>query len=378
MVMKKWLSILMAVLMLTMTAGCSQSEQGSGEAVPPADSSKDSTPAGENGELEKLTISVHPSGHGLPAYIASEKGWFEENGLDVEMLVYISAAPQMEAYTAGAWELGTTGFGGIVLGVAKNDLQIIGASIDDADIMAYWAREDSPIALAGKGHIPAYPEIYGTSEEWRGKEVLFMQGTTMEVLLSATLDALELTNDDIIRTNMDKAAAFTAFSSGSADLVQADASFYFNALNEGWVPVSTSRAMDLFMPSALIASDSIIKEKPEVVQKWLDAYMRAVDWIKENPEEAAEMFAEFCEENGVATTEENALNFVNMQVVNIPDVAEQMELFAKAEGSDATNWQLSLGKLMDYYSKAGSYTEEDKELLLKLENYNSTFMGNVG
>lgn len=353
----KWVALALAAMMLLCAVGSAGAEASGG--------------------LEPLTISVHPSGHGLPAYIALEKGWFEEAGLDVEMLVYISAAPQMEAYNAGAWELGTTGFGGIVLGVAKNDFQIIGASIDDADLMGYWVREDNPIAVSGKGHVDGYPELYGTPDDWRGQEVLFMQGTTMEVLLAATLDALGLAPEDVVRTNMDKATAFTAFSAGSGDIVTGDASFYFSALNNGWIPVTTARDMDMFMPAALIANETVINERPEVVQKWLDAYMRSVAWIKENPDEAATMFYDFCEENGVATTEENAQNFVKMQVANIPGKAEQMELFGADGSGDGSVWQVSMAELMDYYVQMGGYTEEDKELLLADDNYNDTFMDAV-
>ena len=41
---------------------------------------------------DSITISVHPSGHGLPAYVAEQNGYYEEEGLNVETLVYWSAA----------------------------------------------------------------------------------------------------------------------------------------------------------------------------------------------------------------------------------------------------------------------------------------------
>lgn len=322
-------------------------------------------------EPEKLTISVHPSGHGLPAYIAEEKGWFDEAGLDVEMLVYISAPPQIEAYSSGAWEIGTTGFGGIILGVAKNDLKVIGVSIDDATVMGLWAKNDSDLVKAG---VSADTGIYGTAAEWKGKEILLAQGTITDVLLTATLEKLGLKDGEIVRTNMEASTAYTAFNSGSGDMVQANASFYFNALHEDWTPVTTGEAMKLFMPSAIIASDKIIQERPKVVEGFTSVYMKATEWIRENPEEAARMFVDFCDENGVATEYDNALQFISMQIVKIPDVQGQLDLFAKAESDKGTKLQESLGHLMDYYITMGNYTEDDKALLLKDDNYISTFM----
>ena len=123
--------LLVLVLSLGSLSGCS----GGKEAEEPG-SEGEETAAQETGEMEQITVSVHPSGHGLPAYIADQMGFYEEEGLDVETLVYIGAPPQMEAYEAGAWDIGTTGFGGIILGVAKSSMQIIGSRGKTA--ISYW------------------------------------------------------------------------------------------------------------------------------------------------------------------------------------------------------------------------------------------------
>ena len=121
--MKKMMALVLTAAMITGMTACSKapeekkSEPAAQTQTEAREEEKTEAATEPAGEPEKLTISVHPSGHGLPAYIAQEKGWFEEEGLDVETLVYISAPPQMEAYASGAWEIGTTGFGGIILGV---------------------------------------------------------------------------------------------------------------------------------------------------------------------------------------------------------------------------------------------------------------------
>ena len=84
---KRILSMLLAVAMVLSMTACSGGNKD-----------KD---AGK-GEENSITISVHPSGHGLPAYVAEQNGYYEEEGLDVETLVYIGAPPQMEAYQTGA------------------------------------------------------------------------------------------------------------------------------------------------------------------------------------------------------------------------------------------------------------------------------------
>jgi len=354
---KRILSLVMVAVVMTGLMACS-----SGEKQPEAKQSE---------VREKLTISIHPSGHGFPAYIAEKNGYYEEEGLDVETLVYIGAPPQMEAYQAGAWDIGTTGFGGIVLGVAKKDLKIIGLAIADGALMGLWAREDHEIVKAG------YDEdtgCYGTAEEWKGAEVLYTQGTITDILLISTLNKLGLSVSDVVRTNMDSSPAFTAFRAGNGDIVQANASFYLNAEAEGWVPITTGVTQEIFLPSVITASDKILKERPEVAEKWLRAYMKAVAWIKENQEEGAKIFVEFCEENGVATNETNALKFMDLQITKILPPEEQVEYFKLSEDGKRTVLQNSIAEIMDIYITMGNYTEDDKEALMQADNYDSRLM----
>ena len=377
--MKKALAILLAMLMmLSMLTACAGQDTANAPAktddsVNSADTSADK-PADNseaNADLEAITVSVHPSGHGLPAYVAEQLGYYTEEGLDVTTRVYIGAPPQMEAYEAGAWDIGTTGFGGIVLGVAKSTLKVVGVTIDDGLVMGLWARSDSDLANAGYNEETG---CYGTADDWRGKEILYTQGTITDIMLTATLEKLGLTADEVVRTNMDSSPAFTAFKAGSGDMVQANSAFYFNAQNEGWVPVTTGTSQNIYMPSVIVASDKIIESNPEVVEKWVRAYMKGVEWIKANPEEAAKMFVEFCDENGVATDETNALDFVNAQVINIPGVDEQLSYFATAEDGNGTVLQEALAHCMNTYVSMGNYTQQDADALMLDENYDSSFM----
>lgn len=357
--MKKLLAMLLTLSMVLSMTACSQTDEQTG------------TQTGES-ELQKLTISTHPSGHGLPVYVAQQQGWFEEEGLDVETLVYIAAAPQMEAYATGAWDIGTTGFGGIVLGTTQNDLKVVGVSVDDACVMGFWAKEDSPIAQAG---VNSETGFYGTADDWAGKETLLAKGTVSEILLSVGLSKLGLSGDDVTMMNMDASTAITAFKSNSGDLTQGDSAFYFNAEQEGWTSVLTGPSVDLYIPAAIMASDSILEESPETVEKWIRAYMKGVEYIIENPEEAAQMMVEFCEANGVATTLENSTRFVEMQYAEIPNAAEQVELFDTSSGE--SQLQNQLGLLMDEFISMGGYTEEVKESMLDSSNFISDYMDAV-
>lgn len=384
--MKKALSVLLALSLLLALAACgssttttsaltaSASTDRNETAPPPVESAAVEDPAA----LMDVRLSTHASAHGFPVYVAQEFGYFEEEGLNVtDLLVYISAPPQFEAYEAGAWDIGTTGFGGIVLGAAKSDTDIIGVSIDDAQLMSFFVREDSAIAVAGKSNLDGYPEVYGTADAWKNIEILLVKGTTMELLLNATLSLFDLSIDDVTLTNMDKSTAFTAFKAGSGDVVQGDASFYFSCMDEGWLPAVSASDTNMYCPAVIVAKESFAEENPEIVTAFLAAYMKAVEWIRANQSEAVTMMVDFLEENGVATTEENAGKFIAMQIAMIPTVEEQIDLFSKTENG-GTKLQNYIAALMNYYVTIGNYTQEDADALMLDENYDCSYLEAIG
>ena len=154
--LKRFLCVLLVAMMALSLASCGKKEE-------------------ESGELKKLSISHHPVLSGLPAYVALQKGFFEEEGLDVDMTVYISGASQMEALPSGSWSCGGAGATAGCLGTIGYGLSLLGFVGWDGPIDIF-VREDSDIYQAGQGHVEGYPEIYGTAENWKGKEFLLPNG----------------------------------------------------------------------------------------------------------------------------------------------------------------------------------------------------------
>ena len=93
---KRWIAAVAAgTLVLSMTA-CSGQK-------------KENTDEGE----KTLNVGTQANYIGAPAYYAMEKGYFEDAGLDVNLIIFDSGAPVNEALAAGEIDVGQSGFASI-------------------------------------------------------------------------------------------------------------------------------------------------------------------------------------------------------------------------------------------------------------------------
>lgn len=92
-----------------------------------------------------LTVSgIGGSLNWLPVYIAQQEGWFEEENLEIEEVLFTNGPVQMESLSSDGWDIGCTGVGGVIAGVLGYDAKILGASNTDDGTQYVFARSDAP------------------------------------------------------------------------------------------------------------------------------------------------------------------------------------------------------------------------------------------
>ena len=366
--LKKALSVLFAAIMILSLAACGGNSTNSQPSQPGTSTADDS--GSTQKELKKLSISHHPVLSGLPAYVALQKGFFEEEGLDVDMTVYISGASQMEALPSGSWARGGAGATAGCLGTIGYGLSLLGYVGWDGPIDIF-VREDSDIYQAGQGHIDGYPEIYGTPETWKGKNILLPRGTTAHLALLATLDDMGLTEDDITITHMEVPAAQNAFLAGEGDGCGQWINFSLQAESYGWKRVTSSDAAGIGIPNVLFASEDIIRDDPDAVVSYIKGYLKAWYWMEENPDEASELFYQYEMEEGVDTTKENCEILAKGC---IPPAVDEMLAMYEADETGKTPYYNHLHKVLSYFLDMGNYTQEQVDRALSSEKMNSELM----
>ena len=127
--------------------------------------------SGAKGDV--LNVGVLVSTVGIPALYAQDQGWFEEAGLNVNLITFPTGAPVNEAIAARELDIACSGFAS-VYSLANADCVWL-ADINTTGGMGIYARKDSPVVAAGHT-LSDYPDMYGSAESLKGTKILEPRG----------------------------------------------------------------------------------------------------------------------------------------------------------------------------------------------------------
>ncbi|MGB4609809.1 MAG: ABC transporter substrate-binding protein [Saccharofermentanales bacterium] len=367
---KKLLAILLTIGMLLTVVACGEKKEATKSDDKKEDQkteSKEESDETEEVVQRSLTVSgISSTSQFLPVYVCREKGWFEEVGLDVEEVMFTGGPVQMEAMASDSWDLGLTGIGGVLAGVIRYDGIVVNTNSTDDGGNYVFTRNDSDIVSAGKGNNTLDPEIYGTADTWKGKTVLTSTGTVLEYSLVKTLSGFGLSKGDVNIVAMDGPTIYSSFIAGEGDIAvagNAAGSFTMLGMKDQFTPVSSARLAKTGIITSVIANPKSYAdaEKYEAMKTFTEQYFRAVKWIQDNTDEAAQMMLDFAEEGGTKTDLETCKTMITAD--DYYSVEEAYKLATeKSEDGDMSVLEYQLTGGLDFFISTGSYAESDKEI----------------
>lgn len=362
--MKRLIALLLTATMIVSLAAC-----GGGTKESEATDTT-ATEQGESSDVDDtvydIKVSGHPYIHALPSVYAIEQGYFKCEDTTVDM--YAGGPVQNEAIASGAWDVGTTGTGGIVLGAVGYNLKAIGFTAPDENTVDLWVRPDSPLAKC----TPDEMGVYGTAEDWKGLTVLCATGTSCHMLLIGLLEHLGLTEDDINLIDTSVADSYAAFKAGTGDVVALWSPFGFQAEEDtDWVKVANAVGLGINQPCVIVATEDAIKKDWDGVYAYLKAYLKAATELNADPEGTAQMLYDFEEEQGISLSETAAVK----EVENRPfaSIERNEELFTVRDdgGCEANDILLVFA---EFFEGQGKISQDDLNKLRENGMVDTSFM----
>ena len=136
-------------------------------------------------------------------------------------------------------------------------------------------------------------ESINSIEDLAGKTVAAEPGVVDHFLLLQGLDSVGMTEADIQFPGLPTADAAAAFSGGEFDAVGVFAPFTLQALERpGSKVLFDSADFPGTIPDFLVFNGDVVEERPEDIQKMIDAWYLTLEWIAANPDEANAIMAE--------------------------------------------------------------------------------------
>lgn len=306
---KRMVSIIsMALASIMMLSGCGSSKKSEGE---------------EGLEKVKVILDWTPNTNHTGIYVAKEKGYFKDLGLDVE-IIQPSEGSSLQLVAAG-----------------KGDF-----AITYQEDLTYARTSDSPMPVKAiatiiqhntSGFASPKEKNIETVKDFEGKVYGGFGGPSEKAILQAVMekagaDFSKLTTVDVgtedffiaTKNNLDFEWTFEGWTNISAKLRNFDINY---------IPLrELDERLDYYTP-IIASSESTLNEKSDMVKKFMEATSKGYEFAINNPEESAEIL-----------------------VKEVPEIdkdlaVESQKFLAKEYKSDANRWGEMKDSVWDNYTQ---------------------------
>ena len=268
--------------------------------------------------LTPLRIGLMPSAVGAPVQFANEKGYFDEVGVNVELVIFPNGAAINEAMAAGELDVSCSG-AATVFALANGDNVLIG-DVEMSGGMGIWTNPDSDI-MTVQGQIEKYPEMYGSAEILKGKSFICSLGTASQFNVLRYLEQFGLTDEDVTLINMDWAAGVQAFTTGQADAIATFSPYSAQVEEAGGVKICTFEdATETALYDMVFTSRSVIESRRDDVVKFLSAFFKATEELAHDDALRSEWSIEWFASEGRTYDEET----MAQEIIDRPYVTKEL------------------------------------------------------
>ena len=252
------------------------------------------TPKADSGNTKVVLNEVAHSIFYAPMYVAIEEGYFEEEGIDLELVCGFGADKVMTAVLSGEADIGFMG--------SESSIYTYNEGAKDYVVNFAQLTQRAGNFLVSRAEMPDF-----SWENLKGSTVLGgrkggMPQMVFEYILKQ--NGIDPMTDLTINQNIDFGSTAAAFSEGQGDFTvefepHATA---LEAANKGHVVASLGEDSGYVPYTAFSAKGSYIEENPDVIQSFTNALQKGMNYVQSHtPAEIAKAIAPQFEETDINT-----------------------------------------------------------------------------
>ncbi|MBD3407804.1 MAG: hypothetical protein GF411_16920 [Candidatus Lokiarchaeota archaeon] len=248
--------------------------------------------------------------HQLALRVAVVKGWFAEEGLEVELVQYGNGAHEMDGFNGGQIDMGYLGAAPAITKRINQEVLITilaAVNLEGSAIMGLKSEYDA-------GRVTTIADLEGKTVYQPGPS------TVQNFLLRLALNQSGLSFEDIIPGTTSPAYMADSLTPEAPAFVVWEP-FNARAEYEGKaVPLAKSGEIWPEHPCCVVAStNTFLSDHPDIVQKVIDIHKRAEDWINTNPEDAIQIAMDWLmmDETPVSNAFDNIIFDYNLNMTGL-------------------------------------------------------------
>ena len=273
----------------------------------------------------KIRIGFWPVAAGLPFFVAIEKGYFKEAGLDVEAIKFAGAQQVMEAMLSGRSDGSSNGTGSANLAIGE---------IAQPGLFKIFATNPSNAKYVLDEFIVAKDSPVKTLAELKGKKVASGPGIQNVTLAKTMLERAGATGAIVSELPIGQHVA--ALVAG-----QVDACYTLEPTGTVGRMNGTTRVIEAGVVAKYILGDPLapwhggaasltsefIKKNPELSKKFIAAYARGIELVRSKPAEARQFMKGYTAIEGALTAEVPLASYMLYNEFKPSDVAHFQKFY---------------------------------------------------
>ncbi|HZM40931.1 MAG TPA: ABC transporter substrate-binding protein [Acidimicrobiales bacterium] len=274
-----WRAIALVGAFALLAAACGDDDDGGDEASQTTDTTSQ--------EMTSIKVGVVPVVDVAPLYLGIDKGFFEEEGLEVEPVIAQGGAAIIPAVMAGDQELGFSNVVSLMLAQTQDlPVKIISQGIqatDDAE------NDTAAIAVKGDSDIQEPADLEGKTI------AINTLNNISQLTVTAALDSEGVDTSTLNFVEVPLPDMVGQLEAGQIDAAGLVEPFVTTGKNAGqrmiiYDRVATEPEMTV---ATYFTSDSYLQENPDVVEAFVRAMNRSLEYATENPDEARQAIANY-------------------------------------------------------------------------------------